>query len=182
MLKNERGITLLEILAALVISSIIIGIIYSFLIIAVEYNSTETTKTRLQQEANYITTEIQRVHRKSDCYVLIIDSGGVIIAEECKDTDGDLLHDNTRVLTGNFEYSIEREETPIIYQVFPHGKKASQNEEIGIHELAEIVIDGDFILENFTVSDPANETLDVKISTAFTRYRIDEESNDETTK
>ena len=63
-LKNEKGITLIELLAALVLFGIIAVLIWSFFFRAINFNDREVTKNQLQQEANLIVNTIQQLHTK----------------------------------------------------------------------------------------------------------------------
>lgn len=72
-MKNDQsGMTLVEILAVLVLISLVTGIIWTTINISIKHNALETTKTQLQQDANFIITKIQQKHRSSECYRLII--------------------------------------------------------------------------------------------------------------
>ena len=71
MKKNESGMTLVEVLATLTVLSMVVVLIWTTLSIATKHTNLETTKLQLQQEANYILTEIQE-HRKLKCYQLDI--------------------------------------------------------------------------------------------------------------
>lgn len=70
--KNEDGITLVELLASLALVSMVVTLIWTTFFISARHNTAETTKLRLQQEANYILTTIQQQHRQKDCYRLIV--------------------------------------------------------------------------------------------------------------
>jgi len=70
--KNESGMTLVEVLATLTVLSMVVVLIWTTLSITTKYTNLETTKLQLQQEANYILTEIQQQHRKLECYQLDI--------------------------------------------------------------------------------------------------------------
>jgi len=75
--KNESGITLVELLATLSLLSIVVVLIWTTFFITTKHNVTETSKLRLQQEANYILTEIQQQHRHLDCYELEIEENKI---------------------------------------------------------------------------------------------------------
>jgi prepilin-type N-terminal cleavage/methylation domain-containing protein len=64
-MKNEKGVTLIELLAALVIFGIFSVIIWGFVIQTSKANDIEMVKQSLQQEANLIVTTFDEVHRKS---------------------------------------------------------------------------------------------------------------------
>lgn len=62
---NEKGITLVELLAALALFGIISVLIWNFFFQALSFNDREVTKNQLQQEANLIINTIQQLHTKS---------------------------------------------------------------------------------------------------------------------
>lgn len=70
MIKKQNGMTLVEVLATLVIASLVTILIWTTISISIKYNVFETKKLQLQQEANRIITEIQRYHRQCDAYEL----------------------------------------------------------------------------------------------------------------
>ena len=74
MVQNEKGVTLLELLAALVIFGIFSTILWAFFFQSFQANNTEITKNSLQQEANLIINTLQEVHRKSESYLIVIDA------------------------------------------------------------------------------------------------------------
>ncbi|WP_394119730.1 hypothetical protein [Planococcus donghaensis] len=82
---NAKGASLVEVLAVLLLVSIIGGIGWTALNIGIKHNSVETTKTQLQQEANLIVTKLVNEHRRSDHYYLRLSDGQLEI-NSC-DTD-----------------------------------------------------------------------------------------------
>ena len=68
MIKKQNGMTLVEVLATLLISSLAIMLIWTTVAISMKHNIVETKKLQMQQEVNYIITDLQRIHRKYDCY------------------------------------------------------------------------------------------------------------------
>lgn len=70
--KNEAGMTLVEALATLTILSVVVVVLWTTFSITAKHSILETTKLQLQQEANYILTEIQHQHRQLECYQLDI--------------------------------------------------------------------------------------------------------------
>lgn len=144
MKTNEKGMTLIEVLATFVITSIFVGIIYGAVIIAMNYHSVETTKTKLQQEANYIITEIQRIHRQCESYRLIIESDKVEI-KECVDSQSIPIPNTNKIISSNFVY------TPV-------------GEEIVRPNQANLK------LPDFSVGDTVNENLTVEIPTEISRF------------
>lgn len=69
-LKNERGVTLMELLAAIIIFMIFAGIIWGFFFQSLKFNDSEVTKQQLQQEANLIIASIQEAHIKRQEYAI----------------------------------------------------------------------------------------------------------------
>lgn len=58
-MKNERGLTLVELLAVLAIAGIIIALIGSVLINGIKASNRTATNQKLQQEANYIVEAVR---------------------------------------------------------------------------------------------------------------------------
>ncbi|MGN7408488.1 prepilin-type N-terminal cleavage/methylation domain-containing protein [Sporosarcina sp. SAFN-010] len=86
MKDNESGITLVELLAVLVLISLVTGIIWTTMNISIKHNSVETTKLHLQQEANVIITKLQQEHRVRECYKLNIEEQEIAITN-CEDQE-----------------------------------------------------------------------------------------------
>lgn len=82
---DQKGITLVELIAALAIVSIIAGIAWTALSIGFKHTAVETNKTTLQQDANLIVTTLSNVHRRNDFYSLKFDSAGQMIIGTCED-------------------------------------------------------------------------------------------------
>jgi len=103
--NKQSGMTLVEVLATLVLSSLVMIIIWTTVSISMKYSATETKKLHLQQEANYIITKIQQVHRQSDCYRLEIKKDFVII-RKCEDNS-----QSQEAISTGFSYAPETEAT-----------------------------------------------------------------------
>ncbi|MDV2684222.1 prepilin-type N-terminal cleavage/methylation domain-containing protein [Alkalihalophilus lindianensis] len=65
-LSKQSGFTLLEVLATLVISSILIGITYGVLTTTVTFNENTTSHINLRQEANIIITQLRQKHQDDE--------------------------------------------------------------------------------------------------------------------
>jgi len=74
MVQNEKGVTLIELLAAITIFGIFSTIIWAFFFQSFQANNVEMTKNSLQQEANLIINTLQEVHRNSESYLIQIDA------------------------------------------------------------------------------------------------------------
>ncbi|BAQ11593.1 hypothetical protein OXB_3124 [Bacillus sp. OxB-1] len=101
-MSNEKGITLVELLASLALLSMVVILIWTTFFITARYNIAETTKLQLQQEANYILTTIQQQHRYKECYNLKVE-GQRLVLEDCDTGDRELV-------SSGFDYTLNPEE------------------------------------------------------------------------
>ncbi|GEM_PF-5692172 len=88
---NQKGITLVELLAVLVLITLVTAIIWTTISISFKHTEVETTKLQLQQEANLVITKLQAAHRKGECYNISI-SDSTITLNACKGTEVFLRH------------------------------------------------------------------------------------------
>ncbi|MDF2945859.1 MAG: hypothetical protein K0S51_538 [Bacillales bacterium] len=65
MIRNNKGITLVELLVSMAISSIILVIIWGIYFQGANFSKVVTNKTLLQQEANTIISNLTRIHQTS---------------------------------------------------------------------------------------------------------------------
>ncbi|MDS9471346.1 type II secretion system protein [Sporosarcina pasteurii] len=87
-MKNEKGLTLIELLAVLAIIGLITTLIGSVLINGLKASDRSSTNQRLQQEANYITEMIRNEYLKleDDSIEFIIDNENQYLK-----MDGDII-------------------------------------------------------------------------------------------
>ena len=107
MVQNEKGVTLIELLAAITIFGIFSTIIWAFFFQSFQTNNVEMTKNSLQQEANLIINTLQEVHRKSESYLIVIDADFKTL-EITPDSEASYLFNKSGVLyeissTNSFE-------------------------------------------------------------------------------
>ena len=81
-MTNQKGVTLVELLATLVIFGIFSSIIWAFLFQTIKINEVELSKNQLQQEANIIINALDEVHRKSSEYTIEYNSNEIIITDK----------------------------------------------------------------------------------------------------
>lgn len=67
-MKNERGLTLVEVLATITILSIVGIIIWQVFFQGINYSQKTITKNLMMQEANIITTSLLKVHQTVNSY------------------------------------------------------------------------------------------------------------------
>ncbi|MDX1700671.1 MAG: type II secretion system protein [Melioribacteraceae bacterium] len=70
---NEKGITLVELIAALALVSMVGVLIMTTMGIGFKYSIAESNKTSTQQEANIIVQKILNKHRLGKCYKVTIE-------------------------------------------------------------------------------------------------------------
>lgn len=84
-MNNEKGITLVELLAAISILLIISPLLYSVLISANKSFSQISAKSNLEQEANLITSTINSYQQGGSSYHISYDSGTAYIGTDTPD-------------------------------------------------------------------------------------------------
>ncbi|MEC2076796.1 prepilin-type N-terminal cleavage/methylation domain-containing protein [Metabacillus fastidiosus] len=78
-MKNEKGLTLVEVLVGLAILSTIMVILGGLLIDGFRHSEKAENITALQQEANLIIRELNNVHRKYDSYTIDFSKNPIIV-------------------------------------------------------------------------------------------------------
>ena len=73
-MKNQSGITLIEVLATLTILSLLLGIIYSVFFNGLQYSSKAKNTVSIQQEANYLLTLLKEQHEKVNSYTVSVNN------------------------------------------------------------------------------------------------------------
>jgi len=158
-MKSEDGMTLVEVLATLILMTLVAGIIWTTVSIVTKFNVSETSSLRLQQEANYIIAELQQVHRHCDTYKLTIVRDEVKVAE-CKNDTGGSISKYDGIVSDQFKYRLENSgESPYIGKLY---KSAKENLD----------------LLDFMVIDPVKKRNNVqkvvKVPTTISRYITDD--------
>lgn len=165
MINDERGLTLVELLATLTLISLVTGIIWTTISIASQFSIGETTSLKLQQEANYIIAELQRFHRTCSEYNLTITPEEISI-NECK-------------INGNEELSGKVISTGYIYGAFINkpAPDLTPSELLAINEYEYYVevkqrpLKNDIVFTYFAIEDPNNDKRFVNIPTTISRYK-----------
>lgn len=144
MINNEKGVTLIELLATLVIFGMFSVIIWGFVIQTSKANDIEIVKQSLQQEANLIVTTFDEVHRKSENYEIHISD--------------DLSDNSLKIITSTGENFIFNK-PGVHYALTP------------ISESLQIKPrDNNFELD-LTLTSIKNEHISTSIKTTFTKLR-----------
>ncbi|WP_318615207.1 prepilin-type N-terminal cleavage/methylation domain-containing protein [Sporosarcina sp. YIM B06819] len=101
--KKEYGMTLVEVLVTLILLMLMTGIIWTTILITSRFNIAETSTLRLQQEANYIITTLQQVHRQCFTYSLFITNSEIKI-KNCVNDQGEEQNTYNGVISKGFTY------------------------------------------------------------------------------
>ncbi|EGA89090.1 hypothetical protein GPDM_11480 [Planococcus donghaensis MPA1U2] len=87
MKNDEKGITMIEILAALVLVSLVVAGAWTAMSIGFKHSVVETTKTHIQQDAALVIAKLSSAHRKSDRYLVKIENKQLML-QTCSDETG----------------------------------------------------------------------------------------------
>lgn len=170
MSKNEQGMTLVEVLAALLLISLVSVIIWTTISIATQFNIGETTSLKLQQEAKYIISELQKVHRTCEEYNITISQKEVSIndCEAINGGKGDLAADE--IISNGYQYIAiiggdeVAEKTP---DKMIEGIDFIEYIDYSVRPLKE-----DLEIPYFAVIDLKNDKRYVNIPTTISRYKL----------
>lgn len=141
--ENEEGVTLIELLAALILASIVVVLIMTTFSIGAKYNVSESKKVRLQQEANLVIATITNKHRAGECYNLDVNEYHKLFFQTC----GGGTEDKS-VTENLFEYRIDT-----------NGFSGNPKKD-------------DLILE-LTVIDPEKDYLTVTVNSTISRIKTE---------
>ncbi|PIC67865.1 hypothetical protein CSV71_03915 [Sporosarcina sp. P21c] len=148
--KNQQGMSVVELLATLLLVSLVFVIIWTTFSISTRLNTSETAKLRLQQEANYIATEAQRLHRKCLNYEFVVKPQQVSI-QNCR-MPSQTVEDH--IISTNFIYYTDQKSSETTEERFYVNTKR-----------------GNLEIPKFWIIDPKNEKLKVSIPLELSRYK-----------
>ncbi|MBB6445854.1 PilW family protein [Bacillus benzoevorans] len=94
---NQKGITLIELLAVLTIFSIIAGVLYSVFMNGLNYSTKAKDTVLIQQEANYLLNLLKKQHEKDRDYTVKIENNETFMILEgetvvISENDSDFLY------------------------------------------------------------------------------------------
>ncbi|MFK8792974.1 prepilin-type N-terminal cleavage/methylation domain-containing protein [Planococcus plakortidis] len=98
---DEKGVSLVEVLAALLLVSIIATAAWTALSIGMKHTTAETSKTEIQQDANIIITKLSAAHRRNEEYSIKFEGGQLML--KIPDTTGAGVFE--RVLDKEYDYT-----------------------------------------------------------------------------
>ncbi|PID04116.1 hypothetical protein CSV67_01185 [Sporosarcina sp. P2] len=148
--KNQQGMSVVELLATLLLVSLVSVIIWTTFSISTRMNTSETAKLRLQQEINYIATEAQRLHRKCSSYEFVVKPQRVSV-RNCR-TSSQTIEDY--ILSTNFLYYTDQKNPEATEERFYVNAKR-----------------GNLEISKFWVVNPKNDKLKVSIPLELSRYK-----------
>jgi len=156
---NERGITLLEVLATLTILGFLISIIFSIFINGINYSSKAKDTVLIQQETNYLLTLLKEQHENQSLYSITVSDNHkqVIIVND----EGETFN------IGNEDYEYYMKDSRFTEQnkleINPMKKKESNGVVNGV-----VKIMGDFHVE-LLIKSSENPSLEYRTKTILSR-------------
>lgn len=144
--SGQKGFTLVELLAVLLLLSMVVALVWTTVLTSMRYNLSETNKLKMQEEANLIITNLQNIHRKCDNYMIENRNGGIWMTG-CKNN---ILRD----------FQINTEENFLISG-------------LPLREIEARTSDSTLMLD-LIIGDKTTKSK-VTISTAISRYKVKEE-------
>lgn len=100
MRMNQRGMTLVELLAAIVIVGVLTILIWRIFFQTIDQNSYVVTEQTLQQEANVILASIQSIHTRDTIQHVKVSNSGkqldIYVKDPANPTNGKLVQSFTR--------------------------------------------------------------------------------------
>ena len=152
-LKSEKGITLIELIAALALVSMVAVLIMTTLSIGIQRSVVESEKTKIQQEANLITSKLLNIHRSGNCYQLDItgnkDLQVLTYGEPNQSTCENVF--NKTITINNADYDISTINSPLPFEKINPTK---ENNSISI-----------------VLTLESRRTINYEISTTLSRYK-----------
>ena len=121
---NEKGLTLVELLAGIVILAIISVCLWSIFHNSMNHNNREVSKNQLQQEANIIINTIQNLHTKHKITQLVVDENNSSFTIYYLDRNQNNIIQNTKFNKKNIKYEFCADQDPmnkcvLSYKIFP---------------------------------------------------------------
>lgn len=152
MLKDNKGITLVEILATITLLSVIGILVWSVFIQGIKNTNEGAMKTRLTQEMNYVQATLRKIHQTADNYKITFPTNCSIHVEYNNEgVSSTTLFEDNRIC---YEIFIEGEKKEDLLEINPKG---------GDHSIS---ID-------FVLSDKNNFRNNVTILTNLSRLKED---------
>lgn len=164
-MENEKGMTLVEVLATLLLMSLVTGVIWTTISIATKFNVSETSTLTLQQETNYIIAELQQVHRHCKTYELTI-SKNEIKVDNCIKNNPDSPRQFNGVISNRFNYS-------------PEMKNVKYKPSLIIKNKEDLVYKNDINIPDFEIIDPVNDKRRLNIPISVYRLKTGGETGGE---
>lgn len=168
MINNEKGLTLVELLATLTLLSLVTGIIWTTVSISTQFNVSETTNLRIQQEANYILTELQSIHRSCSDYRLTVTEKKVSV-NGCLEING--IDNIEKIISTGYRYvAIVDKQPPAL-----PSKDMVKGEDNDFQDIIELKIkpaSKNLVFTYFAVEDLNNNKRYVNIPTTISRYKV----------
>ncbi|EMR05199.1 Tfp pilus assembly protein PilW [Bhargavaea cecembensis DSE10] len=86
-IQEQKGMTLVELIAALALAGMVVVIIMTIFSIGTRYQSLETNNLAMQQEMNLTISRITQIHRSGACYAIAQKDNGIEIITFSRELD-----------------------------------------------------------------------------------------------
>lgn len=91
LLKNQRGLSLVELLATITILSTIGILIWGVFFQGTKHSKIAISKNQMQQEANIIISKLTKVHQTATNYSILSNDGKIVVTYENKYGVSDMI-------------------------------------------------------------------------------------------
>lgn len=144
--RNEKGLSLIEVLVTLVILSIVGTIIWSVFNNGVRFSNEAISKNQMQQEANIVLTKLTKIHQTATEYTLMSNSN-------CTFTVKAIIDNN------NEDYQFEN--SKLCLQV-THNGTSDSIDPVGKDHILPLIV---------TISDRNNLANDIELDAVLSRLK-----------
>lgn len=155
--KNETGVTLMELLAAIIIFMMFGAIVWAFFFQSLKFNEAEVSKQQLKTEANLIINAIQQNHvKKPESYrISTIDSNSKLVITNIDNGIETIIHEFNQP---GMKYKLYCKKTD---------DGCLQDDEITY--LSNIYVNNKDFPFRLEISSSTNEKIRYQLETAFSR-------------
>lgn len=130
--KNEQGITLIEVLATLVISSMAMALIWNMFLTGTTTSQRIQQKNQIQQESNIVTQNIRMNHLSEEPYTLQINESNILLNDSVIGSgyiyDATIIYGSSEYHTGDLIQVTAK--SPILVRITITNKETDKQHEI----------------------------------------------------
>lgn len=135
--KNEHGLTLVEVLATMVIFSLVAILVWNVFFQSTDYSKKAISKNQIQQEANIIISNLNAIHKRSTEYTVISNSCSFSVQYTAKNVKKTETFENNQMcikLSSNSSNPVNPKTTKVEIELMIEEKDNPDNK-VQIHTL-----------------------------------------------